>query len=165
MDHNLLNKRARHLNSTLNKFWRRWKNEYLLELREAHRYSRGIPNAPPVSVGDIVVVHSDDQPRGFWKLATVEDTVIGRDGYTRGAVLKVANKGKRPSVLHRPIQRLFPLEIGCHSGETGSQPPYQPAGRSAAPDVLRDREETRSIPAPQRPKRAAALKARDKIKA
>ena len=58
----LLNKRARHLNYTLNRFWVRWRNEYLLELREAHRHSGGSPNALPIAVGDVVVVHSDDQP-------------------------------------------------------------------------------------------------------
>ena len=34
----LLQKRARHLTVTLNQFRERWKQEYLLELRESHRY-------------------------------------------------------------------------------------------------------------------------------
>ena len=33
-----LSRRMRHLNTILNHFWERWKGEYLLELREAHRY-------------------------------------------------------------------------------------------------------------------------------
>ena len=32
----LLTKRARHLEQTVTHFWRRWKKEYLLELRESH---------------------------------------------------------------------------------------------------------------------------------
>ena len=33
-----LQKRARHLNNVINHFWNRWVKEYLLELRNAHRY-------------------------------------------------------------------------------------------------------------------------------
>ena len=64
---NLLSRRSKHLIFTLNRFWKRWRNEYLLELREAHRHNKGT-DATPVEIGDIVVVHSDKQPRGFWKL-------------------------------------------------------------------------------------------------
>ena len=32
-----LSRHMRHLNSVLNHFWKRWKREYLLELRESHR--------------------------------------------------------------------------------------------------------------------------------
>ena len=32
-----LNKRLKYLNNILNQFWRRWRTEYLLELRESHR--------------------------------------------------------------------------------------------------------------------------------
>ncbi len=99
-----------HLNKTLNTFWRRWRNEYLLELRESHRHNRGSADAARVSVGDIVVVHSEDQPRGFWNLGRVKEVVIGRDGEARGAVVRVANKGRRSTLLQRPVQRLYPLE-------------------------------------------------------
>ena len=33
-------RRARHLNSVLNHFWKRWSKEYLLELREAHQHQQ-----------------------------------------------------------------------------------------------------------------------------
>ena len=72
-----LSRRAKHLNRTLNQFWKRWQNEYLLELREAHRYTKGTDVAP-VEVGDVVVVHSENQPRGFWKLAKIEHTIPSR---------------------------------------------------------------------------------------
>ena len=38
----------------------------MLELREAHRHKG--TDAAPVEIGDIVVVHSDKQARGFGKL-------------------------------------------------------------------------------------------------
>ena len=31
------------------------------------------------NLSDVVVVHSEERHRGFWKLARVEDTIIGRD--------------------------------------------------------------------------------------
>lgn len=52
-----------------------------------HNHNQGNADAAQVSVGDVVMVHSDDQPRGFWKLGRVEETVIGRDGEPQGAVL------------------------------------------------------------------------------
>ena len=64
-------------------FWKHWKNEYLLELREAHCHNKGT-DAAPVEVGDIVVVQSDSQPKGLWKLVRVEHMIIGRD---RGAAV------------------------------------------------------------------------------
>ena len=61
-----LSLRARYLSTVLNHYWqRRWKREYLLELREQHRTS--IKNV--VGDGKVVAV-GDDQglPREFWKL-------------------------------------------------------------------------------------------------
>ena len=69
------------LNLTLNRFWKHWKNKCLLELREAHRHSMGT-DAIPVQVR--VVVHCDNQPRGFWKLAKLEQTITSQDGKMRG---------------------------------------------------------------------------------
>eukprot|EP00731_Ephydatia_muelleri_P024185 Em0016g456a len=67
-----LQRRTKHLNNVINHFWRRWSREYLLELRDTHRQrsSSGIKHA--IVVGDVVVIHDEDNPRGFWKLAKVQ---------------------------------------------------------------------------------------------
>ena len=106
----LLTKRARHLEQTVTHFWRRWRKEYLLELRESHRYHGGNQNAKPVMINDVVVIHDEDQPRTLWRLGRVKELVIGQDGVARGAILQVASKGSY-STLRRPLQRLYPLEI------------------------------------------------------
>ena len=108
-----LSKRMIHLNTVLEHFWKRWKREYLLELRESHRHANHPPkksHCSEIAEGDMVLVHEDSKPRGFWKLAKVESLIIGADGLTRGAVVKVASTG-RPTVLRRPVQLLYPLEV------------------------------------------------------
>ena len=40
----------------------------------------------------------------------MESLIIGADGLTRGAVVKAASTG-RPTVLRRPVQLLYPLEV------------------------------------------------------
>ena len=88
--HDDLTKRLKHLNETLNVFWRRWKVEYLLELREFHRHlPRQGGAADQISVGDIVIVHDENYPRGLWKLGKIEDLIRGADNNIRGAVVRV----------------------------------------------------------------------------
>ena len=106
-------RRAKHLNNMLNHFWRCWRQEYLLELRECHQYSRGKDSTPTVEVGDIVLLYDDALPRNFWKLARVLNLIAGRDGKTRGAVVRVPAKSGETTTLRCPLQRLYPLEVKC----------------------------------------------------
>ena len=106
----LLTRRVQHFNGVLEKFWKRWREEYLLGLRELHQHSEGNSKADRISVGDIVII-ADDQPRALWKLGRVEKTLIGPDGEPRGALLRVARKGRNLLHIRRPVQRLYPLEM------------------------------------------------------
>ena len=92
-----LSRRMNHISGLLNQFWRRWKSEYLLELRDCHRYNTGKPDAKPVTKDDVVLIH-DDKPRGLWRLGRVINTVVGHDGRVRGATLKVSSPTGRSSV-------------------------------------------------------------------
>ena len=83
----ILTRQARYLSSTINRFWQRWRREYLVELRESHRQRRTNSKGPQVSVGDVMIIHSDDQPRGMWNLGRVEKLLVGNDGEARGAIL------------------------------------------------------------------------------
>ena len=125
----VFSRRAQHLSRTLDQFWR---TKYLLELREAHHYSRSCTDNRRISVGDIVVVQTEGQPRGFWKLAKVERMITGPDGVTRGAVIRVAGKGKQLKTLSRPVQHLFLLEINCQIAEVQSQAPLVDCPRDPA---------------------------------
>ena len=150
----MLQKRAKHLNNVINHFWKRWSREYLLELRDAHRQRNSKSAKRNLSAGDIVLVHDQDQPRGFWKLARVQSLITGRDGVVRGATLKVASKSGTPTILQRPLQLLYPLEIS-------SDPPT--TATTESPKVS---DEQPSSPVPEvqptqsRPQRKAAVEAR-----
>lgn len=100
----------RYLQTVLEQFWRHWKKEYLLELREVHIYHKGKLGAKQIAIGDVVIVHEDTQ-RGMWRIGIMEETLVSKDKEIRGAVVRVkAGKGAS-SFLKRPIQRLYPLEV------------------------------------------------------
>ena len=55
-----------------------------------------------------MTVYGEGEKRGNWKVAIVEELIVGRDKEVRGAKVKVAGKGK-PVYLKRSIQKLYPL--------------------------------------------------------
>ena len=116
------------LTKILNGFWKHWRSEYLVELRDVHRHTRKTSKAEVINVRDIVLVHDEAKPRGFWRLGCVTDLVVGRDGQTRGAVLKVASSGSQATTLQRPLRRLYPLEIQAPDREKGPGDNPEPDG-------------------------------------
>ena len=102
-------RRVKYLRSILDRFWTRWRQEYLLELRESHRRLEG-RRPDKVNVRDVVIIY-DDIPRGLWKLGVIEKTIMGRDREIRGAIVRVGSGSQSSSFLRRPIQRLYPLEL------------------------------------------------------
>jgi hypothetical protein len=90
-----------------------------LELRESHRYGEG---SGEVKVGDIVVVHSEEKDRGFWKLVRINRVLSSRDG------VRVHQEANRTTLWRRPVQRLYPIEvswdtIATHENEQLDQEP------------------------------------------
>ena len=156
-----LSRRLKHLNVMLNQFWKRWRGEYLLELRNAHRWHGGNPDATAPSVGDIVLVEDEDQPRGLWILAKVISLIVGKDGHPRGAVLRVSSGS---GTLQRPLQRLYPLETAAEY-ELESKPgdPSEACPETAREEAIQS--QTGTEPPQSRPQRAAAAEARDRLAA
>ena len=113
-----LDKHLQHLNGVLNKFWRQWKGEYLLELREAHRCHGGKASAVPPTIENIVFVEEEQEPRCLWKLTKVNHLIVGRNDHPRGAVLHVASSGEIGTLQH-PLQWLYLLEITACSTQPG----------------------------------------------
>lgn len=85
-DDNQLSNHFRCLNQLLDGFWKRWEREYLLELREVHRHHKS-SGEPQLTEGDIVVVHSDNQPQTSWKFGRIEKVLQCVDGQQRAAIV------------------------------------------------------------------------------
>ena len=92
----------------INQFWKAWRDDYLLSLRERTQYklkSGRIQSHQEPNVDDIVIV-KDETPRGSWKLAKIVELNVSRDGLVRSAVVKLGS-GRN---LVRPLCLLYPLE-------------------------------------------------------
>ncbi|XP_064475828.1 uncharacterized protein LOC135389726 [Ornithodoros turicata] len=99
-----LRKRWRHLQTVADQFWRRWRREYLLELKSAH--VARVDNPVGIKEGDVALLHEDKIPRHLWKLVRILELYKGRDGQVRSCVIKLPS-GR---ITRRPVQLLFPLE-------------------------------------------------------
>ena len=121
-DIELLTRRQRYLILLLSHFWNRWRNDYVLSLREHHRNVAKKNNAPVIAVGDIVTVMAENKSHwGSWKLAKVEEVIKGTDGEIRGAKVRTSSAGGRSMVISRPLQKLFPLEVRAVTEETAPE--------------------------------------------
>ena len=102
----------RHFLITLERFWKRWRAEYLLELREFHRVQNPDKNSGnTVKEGEIVTIFDDTHPRVLWRLGKVESVIHSSDGGVRGALIRTQTKSGSSTILRRPIQHLYPLDV------------------------------------------------------
>lgn len=85
-----------------NHFWTRWLREYLPLLQERKKWVLKRRN---LAVNDLVLVVTENVPRGQWLLARVMKVFPGPDGLVRTAEVKTKN-----STLVRPISKLCLLE-------------------------------------------------------
>ena len=103
--------RRKYLRLLLDYFWKRWRKEYVTELRNLHRQRRRPEGSISLSVGDVVTLFEDNLPRSQWRLGRVEQLIPGTDDNVRAAEVKVITKTGRAMTVKRPVQRLFPLEV------------------------------------------------------
>lgn len=150
-----ITRRQKHLAVLLDHFWGRWKSEYLLELRETHRDRNPSQSTRETArVNDIVIVHDEKHSRGLWRVGRVTHLVRGKDGKVRGAKVRVAERGKKPTTIRRPLQKLYPIEIGDQDVEQAQE-------EETTNSVTVERHVSKE-PVTQRCQRAAAIKANEK---
>ena len=96
----------------LSHFWKRWRAEYLLELRNAHNQLKKTAGSRVVSVGDLVLVHDETHPRSYLKMGKDERLLMSKDGQSGGAEVRVQGRGSSGGrLLRRPLQLLYPLQM------------------------------------------------------
>ena len=145
-----LTRRARYHNRLLRQFVKRWRNDYLLSIRETAR-SHGT-SEDAIAEGDVVVLKNDSSPRVFWKLAKVTEILRSHDGIIRAAKVRVLNSDGKVSELRRPIQHLIPLEL-----QTNPEPDTDVVP-DTTPNVSKEVSETDSYDElPRRSRRTAAI--------
>lgn len=124
----------------LDKLWQFWQTEYLNALLErtqkTHRQGRSLtPRAP--RLGEVVLVHEEDTPRGLWRTARILELVTSKDHHIRSAKIQVDHQ--RP--IWRPINLLYPLEVTAETaqsaglGSSGNQPDRALSLRAPFPNV------------------------------
>ena len=65
-----LNTRSTYIESVLNHYWKRWREEYITELREYHKHKKR-DGTNQITLNDIVLIHDPNAKRGLWKTVIV----------------------------------------------------------------------------------------------
>ena len=63
---------SKKLHNIINRFWNRWRKEYLVNLREYQKTQIKDDNRQVISVGDVVLIEEDKVPRFCWRIGLVE---------------------------------------------------------------------------------------------
>ena len=103
-------------------FWKMWRDDYLLSLRERTQNtlkSGRVQSHFSPNIGDVVLL-KDNLPRGCWKLGKVVNLVSSCDGLVRSAKVLISS-GR---TIGRPINLLCPIEISenCNKQRGNNEP-------------------------------------------
>ena len=91
-----------HNNKLRDDLRRRFRSEYLGQLRD----NKQLTENRVLSVGDLILIGSDDMKRISWPLGRIKTIFTGKDDQPRVYRIKTQD-----GELNSPIQRLYPLEL------------------------------------------------------
>ena len=91
-------KRWRQVQYMANIFWKRWTQEYLVQLKQRQKWLCPKSN---IKVGDIVLVVDGSKPRNMWPMGEVIETRPDKNGFVRQVEIKT-----RSTTLVRPVTKL-----------------------------------------------------------
>ena len=143
----------------LESFWKTWRNDYLLNLRERTQTklkSRRIQSDESPKVGHIVQI-KDDLPRGSWRIGKIEDLLLNSEGKVRAAKVRLA----AGNTINRPLNLLYPLE--CQETNQEDVITNEKTEDEQKQDDETERPDSSERKNEKRPKRKAAIHARDRI--
>lgn len=101
-----LSRRLKYRESLLSNLWKRWRHEYLMELRSAYESQRP-KNVVSLKIDDVVLVEEDNLPRQAWKMGRIVQVFPGRDNKVRACAVRLAGH----NIIRRPVQLLYPMEL------------------------------------------------------
>ena len=109
-----------HLLKLINDLWKRFKREYLSEIREHQMYNyRRDSDAKILVLNDMVLIKDDDiTSRNKWRKGIIDKLIKGSDRKVRGATLRVCTKDGKINLIKPDIKRLIPLELHLHEVRT-----------------------------------------------
>jgi hypothetical protein len=102
-------KRWHQVQHLLDKFWKIFLSEYLIELGKARKWQKVKKN---VAVGDLVLEIDPNTDSGNWTLAVVKEVLPSNDGLVRKVIITTNGKD-----YTRPITRLAPLDFNVNDNE------------------------------------------------
>ncbi|GFQ93460.1 putative pao retrotransposon peptidase superfamily [Trichonephila clavata] len=98
-------KRKYYQTKLLSQFWKKWKDNYLLNIRSFYHFPK--PSVERnLRVGDVVILEGNTKSKFLWDLGRIAKVMQGRDGLVRSCVVKTT-KGE----FKRPVQLIYPLEL------------------------------------------------------
>ena len=103
----------------LEAFWKIWKHDYLLSLRERSQIKlkeARVKSQYKPSVGDVTLI-KDDLPRGACRMGRIKELVNSRDGEVRSAKIVLPNN----KVTGRPLNLLFPIECSTTEARVNTE--------------------------------------------
>ena len=110
-----LNAQNNYIVTVLDHYWKRWRSEYITELREYHKQKNNRNKEDSdISVDSVVLVQEDKLPRTSWTVGVVTKLIISSDGKCRSVILRHVTPEGRISNLTRPISKLVMLEAATN---------------------------------------------------
>ena len=95
VSNSVITRRMEYLSTLLSRYWNQWRRYYLFDLCERHKLTwKKMGGTFEISVGDVVIVYEEKQPRSNWLLGKMERIIRGKDGHIRGALLRVITREK-----------------------------------------------------------------------
>ena len=100
-----LSKRDSYQTKILDHWWKRWHDDYLVELREYHKFKTKKRSVVPKK-GDIVLISDDRIKRAEWRVGRISQLVESKDGKIRSADVLLKKTG---NTIRRPVNKLYPI--------------------------------------------------------
>lgn len=107
-DADLLRSQWRQVQTLADRFWTRWRREYLPTLQSRRKWNVACRN---LKEGDIVLLKDSQVARNEWPMALVTSAFHSADGKVRKVELKTANQGT-PRTFSRPVSEVILLLPG-----------------------------------------------------